>query len=386
MLSAAQRREWPGQTCFRVLHAVGAMDPGGVETWLLNVLRNIDRERFQFDFCTFGPHAGLYAADIQRAGGRILRCPKGDNFWSLGQRFRRILREGKYDIVHSHVHFFSGALLKWAKAEGVPVRIAHSHNSRDGRASTPERLCYRRLMRHWIRRFATHGLAASQTTARELYGRNWQADGRFRVLHYGINSQIFREPVNRAEVRRELNIPCNALAVGHVGRFVPEKNHRFLLQIIEKVLAARPETHFVFVGDGPLRSKIEAQATGPEIVRKLHFLGCRRDVPRLMRGAMDVFVFPSVSEGLPIALLEAQAAGLRCLVSDAVSDEVACVPGALEFRSLSTGAADWAAHLLRLTDTPRVAPDVVPPEVSAGQFGIRQSASSLAELYNRELP
>src|SRR5262245_13620225 len=136
----------------RILHALGAMNPGGVETWLLNVLKNIDGDQLQFDFCTFGSQPGLYAPEVQKAGGKILRCPRSGNLWSFRQHFRQILCEGDYDVVHSHVHLFSGALLRWAKAERVPVRIAHSHITQDDGASTCMRRCYRRLMKSWINR------------------------------------------------------------------------------------------------------------------------------------------------------------------------------------------------------------------------------------------
>ena len=340
----------------KVLHGLGTMNPGGVETWLLNVLRHIDRKQFQLDFCTFGPRAGLHAEEVERLGGKILRCPKGPNLASFRRRFRTILREGNYDVVHSHVHLFSGALLRWAKAEGVPVRIAHSHNTHDGRANTPVRHFYRRAMRSWINRYATHGLAASKPAASELFGEKWQSDGRFRVLYYGIDLEPFQEPVSREEIRAELGIPLAAAVVGHVGRFDPQKNHRFILEMARDILRKRPDVHFVLVGDGPLRREMEAKASAEGIADKMHFVGSRTDVPRLMRGGMDVFVFPSLWEGLPIALIEAQAAGLRCLVSDRVPEETALSRESVEFLSLTRGESYWAARVVQCLDAPRSRP------------------------------
>src|ERR1700731_4693949 len=115
------RREPMARRQLRILHALGTMDPGGVETWLLQVLRFIDPDRFQFEFCTFGPRPSLFAPEIESLGGKVVRCPKTANLVAFGRRFRSILREGNYDVVHSHVHFFSGAVLRWANAEGVPI-------------------------------------------------------------------------------------------------------------------------------------------------------------------------------------------------------------------------------------------------------------------------
>jgi glycosyltransferase involved in cell wall biosynthesis len=368
------------QPRLRILHALGSFNPGGVETWLLNVLKHIDREQFQLDFCTFGPGAGLNAKEVERLGGRILRCPRGANVWVFRNRFRQILREGHYDVVHSHVHLFSGALLRWAKAEGVPMRIAHSHTSRDDRSNTLLRGYYSSRMRSWINRYATHGLAASQLAAKQLFGSDWEADSRFRVLYYGIDLDAFRQPFVRDEVRRELGIPLDALVVGHVGRFVPAKNHRFLLEIASEIVKRRPEIHFLSIGDGPLRPEIEARAKAMGLEGKILFAGTRSDVPRLMRGSIDLFVFPSLYEGFGLSVLEAQAAGLRCLVSDAVPDEVGLSQESVEFLPASGGAALWATRAIALLKARKNSTSVM-DRVSRDQFSIQQSRLELARVY-----
>lgn len=365
----------------RVLHIVGTMDPGGVETWLLHVLGSINRERYQFHFCTLGAEAGLYARRIEELGGEILRCPADVNVWELRRRFDQILRTGRYDIVHSHVSLFSGTILRWAKAAGVPMRIAHSHTNQDDKASTPSRVIYRRLMKRWIKRYATHGLAISQPSAAYLFGENWQRDPRFQVLHYGINLQAFREAVSREEVRRELGIPVDVRVVGHVGNFVRVKNHAFLLEIAAEVLKRRPEVHFVFIGDGPLRPRIEEQARAANILNNVHLIGRRTDVARLLRGALDIFVFPSIYEGFGLSLLEAQAAGLKCLVSSTVPDEVAMLPGLVEFLSLSAGAEMWAAKLLRMLETGGAQESTIFDTGAQSSFSIQESALKLADVY-----
>jgi glycosyltransferase involved in cell wall biosynthesis len=366
----------------RILHVVGTMDPGGYETWLLHVLEHIDRDRFQFDFCACGTKPGLYDSKIERLGGRIITCPKGTNLLSFRRRFRGVLSEGEYDVVHSHVHFFSGVLLCWARAEHIPLRIAHSHTTQDGQRNDPPRHFYRRTMRSWINHHATHGLAASKPAARELFGKNWQADERFQTLDYGVDLRPFQELVRREEVRAELGIPKDALVVGHVGRFDVAKNHRFLLEVAGAVLKSRQDVHFLLVGDGLLRPEIEARVRHMGLSRTIHFVGIRTDVPRLMLAAMDLFVFPSLYEGLGICLLEAQMAGLRCLVSDMVPKEVARLRESVEFLSLSTGKEHWASRIIQGLDARQTGQPTVLGVEAQNKFSMQRSLQRLMGLYS----
>jgi glycosyltransferase involved in cell wall biosynthesis len=369
------------QRQLRILHALGTLDPGGVETWLLNVLRYSDPARFQFEFCTFGSRPGLFAPEVEQLGGKVLRCPKSANPVALGRRFRKILRQGNYDVVHSHVHFFSGAVLRWAKAEGVPIRIAHGHTSQDGKADTWSRRSYRKLMRAWIGRYATRGLAVSRLAAANLFGENWQADSRVRVIYYGIDLEPFRQPLSREEVRKELGLPLESPVVGHVGRFVHPKNHAFILEIAAEILKRRPEIHFLLVGDGPLRLEIEARAKAKSLAEKIHFAGARTDVPRILRGAMDLFLFPSLYEGFGLTLLEAQAAAVRCLVSDAVPDEIVFSPESVKFLPLSAGVNQWAREVIRALDSPRLLAGTLLERAARSQFSIQESVRNLSSIY-----
>jgi glycosyltransferase involved in cell wall biosynthesis len=371
------------QTKLQILHALGSMDPGGVETWLLHVLKYIDRDRIQLHICTFGPQPGLYASKVEELGGKMLRCPKGANLWSFRRRFRRILREGNYHVVHSHVHLFSGALLRWARAEGVPNRIAHSHTAQVANGDTLARHYYRRLMKSWIDRYATHGLAASRLAAAQLFGEKWETDCRFRVLHCGIDLYPFQESIDQEEIRRELGIPVEALVVGHVGRFDAPKNQRFLLEIAREVLKRRADVHFLLVGDGPLRVEIEDRAREMGLSGRTHFVGIRTDVPRLMRGAMDVFVFPSLWEGLPVTVVEAQAAGLRCILSDAITGEVSILPEQTYRLPLSKGAEEWAVKTIDTLERGKIVSESAVRAVAETDFCMQRSG--LSELYLRAM-
>lgn len=370
----------------RILHALGAMNPGGIETWLMHVLRNIDRSQFQMDFCLFGSEPGLYATEIDRFGSTIWRCQMSDNLWSFSRRFRHILGEGKYDVVHSHVHSFSGNVLRSAKAQGVPVRIAHSHTTHDGRSDVLMRRLYRGLMKFWIERYATHGLAASRSSASALFGENWERDDRNCVLHYAIDLHPFQEPLDREKVRKELDLPPGVPVVGHVGRFSREKNHLFLLEIAVAVLKRRPEIHFLLVGDGPLRPAIESRVRSIGLSGKVHFAGIRTDVASLMRGAMDVFIFPSLWEGLGVALIEAQAAGLRCIVSDVCPTEVSILPDQFTQVSLSKSSEMWAANTIKALERGKIGGESPLQIIAQTDFSIQQGVRKLANLYEAAYP
>jgi len=307
-----------------VLHVVGGMNRGGVETWLMHVLRHIDRERFQMDFLVHTTQECAYDEEIRALGAKIIPCLHPRRPWIYARNFKRILREdGAYDVVHSHVHHYSGHVLRLAHQAGVPVRIAHSHNDTSALQAKARllRRSYLALMKRWIARHATVGLAASRRAVADLFGRDWESDPRWRILYYGVDFTPFHADVDPAAVRAELGIPMDAFVVGHVGRFAEQKNHALLVDIATEATKWEPRTPVLLVGDGPLRPDIERQVAQAGLAERVIFAGIRPDVPRIMLGAMDLFLFPSLFEGLPLALVEAQAAGLPCVFSDVVSEE-----------------------------------------------------------------
>jgi glycosyltransferase involved in cell wall biosynthesis len=369
----------------KILHCLGTLDPGGVETWLLHLLKSLDTKQVQFDFCTFGSHVGLYAPQVEKLGATVFRCPRSQNLWKFGRSFRKILREGHYDVVHSHVHGFSGVLLRWARLEGVPVRIAHSHNSHDGKSSTLGRRAYRSLMKRSIYRHKTHGLAASREAADDIF-LDWKKDFRVAILHCGIDLQDFRGAINAEEWRAKLNLPIEAQVIGYVANFVPAKNHGFFLEIAAHIRKRRPDTHFLLIGDGPCRADIEARAQKMGLHENIHFLGTRTDVPMLLRTCINAFVFPSSWEGLPIAVIEAQAAGLPCIISSSITKEVAILQHQLVQLPLSSGAEKWASTSLESLDRGRFEADSSSKAMQRTDFTIEHGLSLLVDIYSASTP
>ena len=368
----------------KILHCLGSLNPGGVETWLLNVLRHIDRDQFQFDFCTFGNGVGLFASEAQQLGSQIHQCPRTP-VSTLRGRFQNILSEGQYDVVHSHVHFFSGALLRWAYAEGVPIRIAHSHSSHDGKPNSLPRGAYRKLMKSWILRYATHGLAVSSAAAADLFSANWKDDRRIGLLHYGINLERFSISVNRDLCREQMNFRRNTPVVGHVGNFVAAKNHRYFLEVASAILKRRPEVQFLMIGDGPFRAGIESRVQANGLRKNMHFLGTRTDVPSVLLGCFDALLFPSLWEGLPLAVIEAQAAGLRCVVSSEIGEEVVVFAEQVTRLPLSSGPEEWATKVIEAVDRGRLDTEMCTKAVAKTDFCIERSVNSLIDLYSERV-
>ncbi len=366
----------------KVLHVVGAMDRAGRETWLVNVLRHIDRQRFEFHFCALSGRPGAYDPEIQSLGGRVIPLKLSRNPWAFAGQFRRILREGRYDVVHAHSYYFCGYLLRLAAKEGIPRRIAHAHTTSDARASTLRRRAYRWLMGRWIARYATRGLAASHAAAQALFGPAWESDPRISVLRCGVDLEALGGSVDREAVRVELGIPPDAPVVGHVGRFEPAKNHRAFVAIAEVILRSAPEARFVLVGDGSLRAEIEAMVRQRGMSDHFLFCGIRSDVPRLLV-AMDVFLFPSLWEGLAVVLLEAQAAGVPVIASDipGVREGIAKVEQNHLFplASLEDAATAVTQRLTSRTRSRRLLDPRVAEFLRA--FDIRQSVRELEAIY-----
>ncbi len=372
----------------RVLHVLGALNRAGAETWLMNVLRHIDRERFQLDFVVHTTAPGAYDPEVRALGSRIFPCLGTRNPLRYGRNLKAILQnEGPYDVVHSHVHNYSGFVLRTARQAGVPLRIAHSHCDTslfDNRASAPRR-AYLGLMNWWLHKHATLGLAVSQRAADSLFGADWSSDPRFRISYCGIDLAPFRAQADRQSVRGEFNIPADAFVVGHVGRFDYQKNHKFLIEIFAALAQRRTDARLLLIGEGPLRPEIEAQVAQAQLTDRVIFAGARPDVPRLMTTAMDAFVFPSHFEGLPLVLLEAQAAGLPCLLADTVAEETTVNTALVRRLSLSQAPETWCDELARLCQSlaGRSRQDAV-GVIERSPFNIEVGVARLQEFYRGE--
>ena len=294
------------------------MNRGGAETLIMNLYRNIDREKVQFDFLTC--KAGVFDKEIAMMGGRVYRTPY---VTEVGQkRFASEIRNflevhPVYKVIHSHLDKMSGLVLHAAKKANVPIRIAHSHNTESEGNHLAK--IYKWYMGNYVKRSATHLYACSLEAAKWLFGnRSNQAH----ILRNGIETDKFQySSHDRSTIRDELEIHDDTFVIGHVGRFSKQKNHLFLLDIFAKVYKELPNSILILVGDGIRRGEITQRMRELNIQKQVKMLGVRKDIPALLQ-AFDTFVFPSFHEGLPVTLVEAQGAGLPCVISDRITTEV----------------------------------------------------------------
>jgi glycosyltransferase involved in cell wall biosynthesis len=237
----------------------------------------------------------------------------------------------------------------------------------------------------WIDRYATAGVAASKQAAAALFGSQWERDPRHRVLFCGIDLDAFRAEAP-THLRAELGIPPDALVIGHAGRMMEQKNHRFLIEIAAALLVREPRTYFLLVGDGPLRPALELQVRAAKLESRVLFTGARPDVPDLMRSVMDVFLLPSLYEGLPLVGMEALAAGVPMVLSDAITPDLDVIPELVHRLSLSQSAQAWAERISAIAAAPRpLGREAALARVAAGPFNIDAGVRELAGLYRRQL-
>lgn len=361
------------------------MGRGGLDGWLIDVLRRIDRDRFRMDFLVYPGAPNAYAEEIQALGSQSISCADPSHPLKHARNFARVLREhGPYDIVHSHIHHASGFYLRWAKQAGVPARIVHSHlddSSLQAAAGHLRRL-YQGLMGRWIERYATAGLATSRQAAAALFGPGWEEDPRWRLLYCGIDVAPYRAEHDRGEIRREFGVADDELLVGHVGRFVAQKNHALLLPVMAEIVRTEARARLLMVGDGPLRAEVEGMIARLGLADYVISPGIRTDVPRLMR-AMDLFLFPSLYEGLGLVLLEAQASGVPCVLSDVIPPEADLLPELTTRMALDASPARWAEVALDVSR--RHSPGARRAEaysvLEGGPFDIRVSVEQLQSVY-----
>ena len=324
----------------RVAQVMGKMLGGGVESVVMNYYRHIDRSQVQFDFLVDADSTRVPEEEIKALGGHVFRIPPYQHPLRYRKELVRLFHEEHWPIVHSHINTLSVFPLSAAKKAGVPVRIAHSHSTM-GKGESAKNLM-KLALRPLSNLYPTERFACSEYAGKWLFGRN--AD--FTVIPNAIELEKFHfDPVIRQETRRELGIADGMFLIGHVGRFMPQKNQAFLVDVLAELLPQKPDTILAFVGDGPDRPDVQQHAQELGIGDHILFLGQRTDVNHLYQ-AFDAFCLPSRYEGLGMVAIEAQVAGCPCVLSDQVPHE-ADVSGQSAFIPIQEPDS-WASEILRI--------------------------------------
>ena len=353
----------------------------------MQVLRNIDTDRFVNDFVVHTNEPQFYDEEARSLGARLHPVLSPSNPVAYSRKLRALIAsEGPYDVVHAHVAHFNGFVLRAANAAGVGARIAHSHNDLTPQTDSAGALrrTYLRLGQSLIFRHATLGLACSDKAAASLFGETWDKRDNVRIHHYGIDLDKFAEQGDeRQALLDELDIPPDAKVVGHVGRFIEQKNHLFFVRIAEEIVRRDPHCYFVLVGGGALLPVVRRAVDDAKIADHFRFAGLRSDIPALMRRAMDVFLLPSLHEGLPVVLLETQAAALPAVYSDAITREIEGIPELLSRVSLDAQPGAWAERVIEALASARPDHSRVLDELRASSFNIVNCVKGLEDIYSR---
>lgn len=365
----------------RVLHSVSNMDRAGLETMLMNYYRHIDREQIQFDFLANKPKPGAYEDEVRELGGRIFVSP-GFNPIKL-PKYRKYMKKlfeenPEIQIVHAHNGALAYYALREAQRNHIPHRIAHSHNSK---INWDLKWPIKQYCRANLKKAATACWGCGELAVEFYFGKETVQTGNYTLIRNAIEEErfLYNEQIRR-EIRQKYHVE-DKFVIGHVGRFMYQKNHTFLLDIFAEVHRQNPNSVLFLIGEGELEEKIRKKIHSFHLEDAVIFTGSIPNVNELYQ-AMDVFLLPSLYEGLPVVGIEAQASGVPCIFSDTVTKEVA-ITGLAEFVPLDAKLDVWAKEILKHTkgyERKNMRTEVV----NAG-YSIHTEAEKMQEMYLKML-
>lgn len=358
----------------RIAQVMGKWVGGGVEAVVMNYYRHIDKNKIQFDFICDNDSTNIPYKEIEELGGRVILVPPYQNIFAYQKRLRKIFKMNNYKIVHSHINTLSVFPLYAAKKVGIPVRIAHSHSTTNKKEWKKNLM--KQILRPFSKLYATDYMCCSELAGRWLFGNKEYDKGNVYLLNNAIDLDKFKfnEKI-RKEVRKELKIKDDTLVIGHIGRFVEQKNHRFLINIFNEVHKKNKDSILLLAGQGPLQKEIKEKVNELNLNDSVIFLGQRNDANRLYR-AFDVFLLPSLYEGLGMVLIEAQTSGLPCVASTEVPN-IAKVTDNLVFVELDN-LDEWSNSIMNTNK--KVRKDYS-KEVSKHDYDINKEVKKLEKRY-----
>lgn len=327
-----------GKNTIRIAQIMGKWLGGGVEAVVMNYYRNIDRTKIQFDFICDSDSTNIPYDEIKKLGGKVILIPPYQKVFKYHKKLKQVLKEGNYKIVHSHINTLSVFSLFAAKCAGVPVRIAHSHSTTNKKEWKKNLM--KQALRPFSKKYATDYFACTEHAGRWLFGDRTFEQGKVYILNNAIDLDKYKYNQKiRKNIRKELGINDDTLVIGHIGRFVAQKNHTFLIDIFNELHKKKKNSILLLIGQGPLMDEIKEKVEMLGISDSVKFLGQRGDVDELYN-VMDLFLFPSLYEGLGMVLIEAQANGLPCIASTEVP-KIADISNNVQFYDLNDSIDIW---------------------------------------------
>lgn len=360
----------------RVLHVLGGLSLGGAESRIMDLYRNIDREKLQFDFLVHSGKEEHFEKEIAVLGGNVYRIPRFKVYNWFG--YKKALRDffaahHEFAAVHGHMTSTASIYLPIAKKAGIPVTIGHARS-----AGVPAGLkgFLTKCIRYSLKYRTDYCLACSRAAGEAVYGKKWVEKGKVEVIPNAIDAEKYAYDENVRKMRREKLGVADKLVIGHVGSFREPKNHKFLLEIFAEIHRQREAAVLLLLGDGALVETVKKQTAKLGLEKVVFFLGNQSEISPYYQ-AFDYLVFPSLFEGLPGTVIEAQTSGLRCLISDAITTEVG-ITELVTFYSLEKTAGEWADYVLKHCDYKRA--DRL-SEVKKAGFGIESQIERYKEIY-----
>lgn len=373
----------------KVLLIAGAMNVGGIENQLMHLLRQADKEKFQIDFTTTDIHP-FHQEEIEALGARCIhiRGAEGKHFLRYSGDLYRVIREGQYDIVHSHELFHSGLVLLIARLAGVKHRFVHAHNWMEGNNPRAKksyvRRVYNSIMQHLIQWNATDFIACSSLAGRFLYGERITKQSNYHLVFNSVDTIRFIEKYDQIETGEFMD--DGWINVLQVGRFTPVKNQMFSAEIARELKRRGDNIRILCAGNtgGAYDDSVRAAIAEFGLEEQMILLGVRKDIDVLMRKS-SAFILPSLYEGMPLVLIEAQASGLPCVTADTFSHEVDFKIGTLEWLQLESGAAVWADAVERAVQKTRAERVEVVKAIEKGGFDSNAFAHIICNLYEKSV-
>ncbi|SFQ51608.1 Glycosyltransferase involved in cell wall bisynthesis [Psychrobacillus psychrotolerans] len=332
----------------RILHLPNTLSKkSGIMSFIMNYYRAIDKDKIQFDFLVFDTDEDSYKEEIIKLGGRVYSISRvaSKNPFFIQKEINKFFNKHKneYKVIHYHAISIWHLALNIAKKHGIKHRISHSHATMysDNKLSAIRN----RMLISQMKKNANHYFACSEAAGRFLYGENILNDGKVNIINNAVDCSKFKyDKIKRDKIRKELGVE-NELLIGHVGRFNEQKNHLFLIAIFKYILQKEPNTKLILVGEGPLREAVEEKIEILKIKNNVTILGKRNDVADILC-AVDIFLLPSLFEGLPFVGVEAQASGLPIVLSESITKEIGL--NNYTFISLEASIESWANKILSL--------------------------------------
>ncbi|CAH2716772.1 Putative glycosyltransferase EpsF [Neobacillus rhizosphaerae] len=361
----------------RILQVFALMNKGGAETMIMNFYRNIDRSKIQFDFIVHSQEECDYDKEIRALGGNIYNIPRytGKNHFQFKMAWQNFFKEHtEYKIIHGHVRSTASIYLKIAKKYGL-ITIAHSHSTSSGNGASA---LVKNILQYPIRHTADYLFACSKVAGNWLFGKGASKRGNFVVLNNAIETKKFAYNERlRITKRRELQLE-NKFVIGHIGRFITPKNHKLLIDIFKEIHDISPNAVLLLIGEGELKKSIVNKVNDMGLSNSVIFTGVRSDISELLQ-AMDVFLFPSLYEGLPVTLIEAQASGLKIFASNTITEEV-FITDLVNYCSLKSTPNEWANRVLNGFDE-NINRSRSFTEVKSSNYDIEENAKWLENFY-----